>query len=84
MNDMEFSETVRTVLFHRRETREQVAPKVNLSVASLTQRINGRSRWTIQELMLLAAHWRVAPSDLLQGPGPALKAIDDASPIAAR
>jgi hypothetical protein len=83
MNDAEFSETVRMIMHARRETRAETAPRCNLSTASFSQRLHGRTRWTIEELALLAAYWKIAPSDLLLGPVHALKVLDKNSAISA-
>lgn len=64
----EISETVRRVAGAHGELHRDVARALGLSAQGLSNRMNGRANWTIDDLNALAEHWGCHPWDLMQGP----------------
>lgn len=73
MSEMEFRETVRLLMARRRETHDVIAEVIGVQRPGVTNRLSGRSRWTLDEVHLLARHWGCEPGDLLMGPLVALE-----------
>lgn len=58
---------VRFLMASRGEHQQDVATALGLAQSGLSNRFHGRTRWTLDEVDLLAAHFGVAPHQLVEG-----------------
>jgi hypothetical protein len=83
MSDMEFSETVRHLMTRTRESQEVIGTVLGVSRVGVGLRLQGKTRWTLEEVQLLADHWGLHPADLLLGPSHALDRLTQGYDVSA-
>lgn len=78
---MEFSDTVRVLSTKTNSTQMQLAVKLGIHAAGVSARLSGRTRWTLDEVQLLAEYFGMSPADLLLGPAHALGQLARDKPV---
>lgn len=61
------SRVVRVYMAARDETQEELGLALGLSRPAVTQKLSGRSKWTLSDLEKLRVHYGVEVAELLQG-----------------
>ena len=62
------SRVVRVYMAARDETQEELGRELGLSRPAVTQKLSGRSRWTLADLEGLARHYGLPVEELIKGP----------------
>lgn len=68
MNTQEIvSRVVRIYMVARDETQEELGHALGLSRPAVTQKLSGRSKWTLNDLEVLQKHYGLTVDELLSG-----------------
>lgn len=61
------STMVEFALKARQETRNDLAKAMGVSVDAIGSRLRGRTRWSVDDIDQVAAHFEMSPADLVAG-----------------
>jgi hypothetical protein len=77
-SEEEVVKTIRIVMAVTQETQKEIGVALGLSMNAINSKMNRRARWNLNELDLLAAHWKMRTVDLLEGPAHAVSSLPSA------
>ena len=61
---MELNTTIKVMLLSRREKQKELADAIGMKYSTLSGKLNGNKRFSIDELRDILAHFEVTPDEL--------------------